>query len=103
MERSVVTRLDGYQANKRAAKVYPYVLVHGTGDALSLTVSALREGTLPVVIDYKGKLIKVKDVKHSVLELSKLLSVFTFDIVISATESKLITTNLELLEAGIWT
>lgn len=95
-------QLNENYANGRTTMQYPHILIHGSGDALPVALEALKPGTVPLIINYKNTIYNIGTISPSARELKKLLSVFPFTIVKSAEESYKITTNVDILEAGVW-
>lgn len=98
----LVTSFNEHQANERVGVTYPYIFVHGAGDALTVTMGAIKKGSIPVLIEYKGIKYNIGSISKSAVELAKLLKVFEFDIHLTADKVCEIKSNTDIMEVGVW-
>ena len=99
---NIVTGINENQANAKVSLTYPYIMVHGAGDSLTVTLRAIAPGPLPVLITYKGTTYNIGSISKSALELAKLLKVFKFSIHLSQTDVREINETRDILEVGVW-
>lgn len=97
--------LNTVTANPRIQKPYPHVSIETLTEAITVVISMLKSGDLPVIVHYGGRTYKVADVDRSPTNLAMLLRIVDFKIVLNDNESINIHSNSDLLERGtcLWT
>lgn len=100
----IITYVDEYFLRAKAEMPYPCIVIESKDvEALPLVMEALEDGDVAVVFEYQEKFnIVKKRISNSALNLSKLLAVFKFTVVISREEQYKIRNKADLLEVGDW-
>lgn len=88
--------------SERKSISYPYIFIPKFGKELALVVTLVRKGELPICVNDKGVLKQIGSVSLSALELKKILSVFPFQFVFSATDSRKVKTIPDMMEVLSW-
>ena len=65
--------LDSTTLNCRGTKTFPYLQMFNPTDEVTVLISNLKEGNLPLVIKYNGKSIKVKSIDCNLLSIKWIL------------------------------
>lgn len=81
---------------------YPYIYIPRFGEEIALMVTCLKPGEIPLVLSDNGVLKQVSTCAVSALELSKLLRVYQFEMVLSETERRKIKTISDVMEVLQW-
>lgn len=90
-----------FAADTQAAK-YPYLLVSNFGRELPLLLEGLKPGELPIVVKHDGKLLAIGSCSLSAMELDKIRRVYKYDIVLSPTDKRAITSVESIMEVLPW-
>lgn len=90
-----------FAAETKAAK-YPYLLIDKFGRELPLLLEGLKPGELPIVVNYKGQLLSIGSCSLSALELDKIRRVYKYDIVLSPTDRRPVTSIESIMEVLPW-
>lgn len=81
---------------------YPYLLISKFGGELALLCKGLQPGQVPIVVKVNGILRQIHSCELSAIELSKINRVYEYDIVLSATDARHITSTLDIMEVLPW-
>ena len=96
------TNFDRTYTSTRTAISYPYIYLPRYGEELALMVHCIAPGELPLVLTHAGTLKQVGSCSLSALELSKLLRVYKFQVVMSETERRGVNSIQDLMEVIAW-
>ena len=96
------TNLDGSFTSEKKKLSYPYIYVPRFGEEIALMVTCLEPGPLPLVLKDAGILKQVGTCALSAIELSKLLRVYKFEVVLSETEHRVMQDVTDILEVISW-
>lgn len=99
---SLRTDLGPTFISEKKALSYPYLFIKKFGEEIALMTTCIRPGRLPILISDNGVLKQVGSCDLSALELSKLLRVYSFDIVLSETDCRTISTIPDIMEVLPW-
>ncbi len=92
---------ETFAANTQAAK-YPYLLIQKFGRELPLLLQGLQEGPLPIVVLNKGQLLSVGSCAISAVELDKIRRVYDYEIVLSASDNRQVSSIETIMEVIPW-
>ena len=93
--------LSAVTANTRIGVPYPNLELKQLDDAVTLVISGLEKGDLPVIGTYEGKEFKVASISKSALTINKLVRVTEVTYHKSETESTVLRTSFDIVEAEI--
>lgn len=96
------TNLDRTFTHQRRQITYPYIYIPNYQEEIALMVTCVAQGDLPIVLQDSGVLKQVGTCAVSALELSKLLRVYTYEIVLSESERHSVRTISDLMEVLTW-
>ena len=98
----IKTNFDRSFTHEQRKLSYPFLYVPRFGEEIALMVTCLRPGPLPLVLEDAGTLKQDGSCAVSALELAKLLRVYQFEVVLSATERRIIKQITDVLEVLLW-
>ena len=102
-EQQIVTELDESFSHSKIDMEYPHILIETkVTDPLPVVIGNIEEGDVPVLYTQDGTTYELARISLGALSLDKLLRVYEFTMVKSATESKTITNTVALMEALQW-
>lgn len=96
------TNLDSSFTSEKKRLSFPYLYIPKFGEEIALMVTCLEPGPVPIVLSDAGTLKQVGTCALSALELSKLLRVYKFEIVLSETERRAAHEITDILEVLPW-
>ena len=103
MSSEIITELDSSFSNSRVDVQYPYIEVQATNvSPLPIVIGLLEEGSLPVLYEQNGTTYELCKISKAVTNLVRLLEVYPFKVVTSATQSMDVIDTLSLMEASRW-
>lgn len=88
-------------ANPHIDMPYPHLEIKELNDAITLVISGLEEGDLPLITTYEGDVYKVASINKSALTLNKLVRVTDVVYHKTSTEQNVLRTALDIVEAMI--
>ena len=98
MNREVLSTVT---ANTHIEAPYPNLELKKLDDAVTLVISGLEKGDLPVIGTYEGREFKVASISKSALTIAKLVRVTEVIYHKTETESTVLRTSLDIVEAEI--
>lgn len=86
----------------KGKSVYPSLLINekmtDDDENLPIVLTVLEDGTLPILIDYKGEILEVKTIKRDLVTINKLLVFYPVTLALSETERIQLKSITELVE-----
>lgn len=92
---------DDFTSTRQAVK-YPYIHIPKYGQEVALLMQCIVPGDLPIVLTHAGSLRRVGSCSLSAFELAKLLKVYKYEVVLSESERRAITTIQDIMEVLSW-
>lgn len=103
MSSELVTELDSSFSHSKIDIAYPHIILDTKNtDPIPVVIGLLEQGSVPILYTQDGTTYELAEVSGSPLNLHKLLRVYSFTIVKSATESKVVDSTINLMEALAW-
>ena len=103
MSSELLTELDSNFSNFETGIQYPHITVNAKNtQALPLVLELMDKGNLPVYFTQDSETFELAKISGDPLNLNRLLKVYTFNLIKSATEQTLINNTKSLMEASIW-
>jgi hypothetical protein len=96
------TNISNTFTQEKKKLTYPYIYIPRFGSELALIVECLAPGEVPIVLRHEGTLTQVGTCRMSALELTKLLRIYVFEVVLSGTEKRVIKEVVDIMEALPW-
>lgn len=93
--------LSTVTANREVQMPYPNLEVAEINEAVTLVLSGLDKGDLPVVGTYEGRPYKVASIDKSAINIWKLVRVVSVTLNRSVTDSTVLRTSTDVVEADI--
>lgn len=98
MEREVLSTVT---ANAKVQMPYPNLEIQEINEAVTLVLSGLDEGDLPVIGTYEGRTYRVASIDKSAINIWKLARVVTVTLHRSADDNTVLRTSTDIVEADI--
>lgn len=98
MEREVLSTVT---ANTKVQMPYPNLEVQAINEAVTLVLSGMDKGDLPVIGTYEGRTYKVASIDKSAINIWKLVRVVPVTLHRSVTDSTVLRTSTDIVEADI--
>jgi len=98
MEQEVLSTVT---ANEKVQLPYPNLEVQAVTDAVALVLSGLDKGDLSVIGTYEGRLYRIASIDKSAINIWKLARVIPVTLNRSSTDSTVLRTSTDIVEACI--
>lgn len=96
------TNLTKEFEGERKQLTYPYIMIPAFGNELPVFVKCLVPGPVPVTVKHGGKLLKIGSCSLDAIELNKMLRVYKYDIILSATDERHVDNIETIMEVLPW-